>query len=399
MASSVQKQSQQAATIPATIAKAAACVLPLVPAIRVNLDSAAGQGSAWVWFAIGSVVASAVFIELTLEGQTLAKRALFAALAAFFLSLNVLNAIGNAASASDVSRSLASSQSSRAQRLAEQRSQLSQSRKDQVAVAGNTTPESIDADMRAAKATNARLWSSTFECDPRWSTREFAREFCSSIAEMEKKRAAATRRDEIDRDLAALDNQNVDAAPAPIDSYVANVARFMSMMGFSVDDHRKELLASSRDWLKGVGVELLAALGPAALLSLLLHPVAPSQASPQAQRKPEKPVKDMPAPIAAPEAETVTPSQCDDPEIDCFIGKRLEAIQGEHVAATALFNAWRAYCAERGIEPGSQKAFSKRVQRRVGYDRNNGRPRYMHVKLRARTPIHLAISNAGARAA
>lgn len=64
------------------------------------------------------------------------------------------------------------------------------------------------------------------------------------------------------------------------------------------------------------------------------------------------------------------------------------------MAATALFKAWQAYCTERGIEPGSQKAFSKRVQRRVGYDRCNGRPKYLNVKLKARVPIYLAISNA-----
>ena len=98
--------------------------------------------------------------------------------------------------------------------------------------------------------------------------------------------------------------------------------------------------------------------------------------------------------IVAAETETVAPSQRDDPDINAFVARRLEPIQGECVAATALFKAWQAYCTERGIEPGSQKAFSKRVQRRVGYDRCNGRPKYLNVKLKARVPIHLAISNA-----
>lgn len=286
MASAQLKQPSPLATIPATIAKAATCVLPLLPAIRVNLDTATGQGTTWTWFAIGSVIASAVFIELALDGHALTKRLPFGALALFFLSLNVLNAIGNAASASDVSRVNASSQSSQAQHIIERREQLSQSRREQVAIAGNATPESIDADIRAAKATGSKLWSSTFECDPRWSTREAARVFCTSIAELEKKKAAAGRRDEIDRDLAQLDGQRIDAAPAPTDFYVANVARFLVMLGVTIDDHRRELLASSRDWLKGLGVELLAAFGPAALLALLFHPVAPqaAEASPQPRR-------------------------------------------------------------------------------------------------------------------
>jgi hypothetical protein len=47
-------------------------------------------------------------------------------LATFFVSLNVLNAIGNAASHSDVARDVASSQSLKKQRLADRRNELSQ---------------------------------------------------------------------------------------------------------------------------------------------------------------------------------------------------------------------------------------------------------------------------------
>ena len=51
------------------------------------------------------------------------------------------------------------------------------------------------------------------------------------------------------------------------------------------------------------------------------------------------------------------------------------AFKAEFISAAALFKAWQADCAEHGIETGSQKAFSQRIQRRVGYDRHNGRPR------------------------
>ena len=70
--------------VAATIAKAAICVLPIIPAVKVNLDAAAGQGEAWTIFAIGSVMAGAVFIELCLEGRGFVKTALFAMLATFF---------------------------------------------------------------------------------------------------------------------------------------------------------------------------------------------------------------------------------------------------------------------------------------------------------------------------
>lgn len=401
------------ATIAATIATATICVLPIIPAVRVNLDAAAGQGEAWTIFAIGSVIAGAVFIELCLEGRGFVKTALFAALATFFVSLNVLNAIGNAASHSDVARDVASSRLSQKQRLEDRRNELSQGRKEQVAIAGNTTPDSIEAEIRAAKAANSKLWNASFSCDPAWITRDATREFCGGLAKLEAKRAAAVKRDEIDRQLADLDAKDVEAPPAAVESYVANMGRFIGLLGYSVDDKAKELIAASRDWLKGVGVELLAAFGPAALLALLSRPSAPPIASPQPQpqRKPEKAVK---AKVAATVAETpenlpagnvaivATSQSGGDPEIDAFHARRLETVQGEFITAAALFKAWQADCAAQGIEPGSQKAFSQRIQRRVGYDRNSGRPRYCHVRLKpahvrvehAPAPLRLAVNNA-----
>jgi hypothetical protein len=390
----------------ATIAAAAVCLLPIMPAVRVNLEGAAGQGMAWTSFAIGSVLAGAAFIELALEGKGFAKSALFAFLAAFFVSLNVLNAIGNAANHSDVSRGLASSQQEKARRLAEKRAQLSQGRAEMVAIAGTVTPESFDADIRAAKAANSRLWNASQECDPSFVTRDVTREFCASLAALDKKRAATSRRDQIDAELASLDAKSMEAAPAAVESYVANMARFISLFGYEVDDKAKDLIASSRDWGKGVGVELLAAFGPAALLSLLgrfgfQQKTALSGAS-EAQRRLEKVLKTK-APAITTDASEASPATVatasspgdEDPEIDGFIGRRLESLQDAFVPAKSLFEAWLADCAEHGVEPGSQKAFSKRIQRRVGRDPNNGRPRYRHVRLKAKVaaPLRLAVSN------
>ena len=214
------------------------------------------------------------------------------------MSLNVLNAIGNAASHSDVARDVASSRLSQKQRLEDRRNELSQGRRDQVAIAGNTTPDSIDAEIRAAKSTNAKLWNASFSCDPAWITRDQTKEFCGGLAKLEAKKAAAIKRDEIERQLAKLDAQDVEAPPSAVDSYVANMGRFIGLLGYSVDDKAKELIAASRDWLKGIGVELLAAFGPAALLALLSRPAghqhqAP-QPQPQPQRKPEKAAKAKP---------------------------------------------------------------------------------------------------------
>jgi hypothetical protein len=199
----------------------------------------------------------------------------------------------------------------------------------------------------------------------------------------------------------------VEAPPAAVESYVANIGRFLGLLGYSVDDKAKELIAASRDWLKGIGVELLAAFGPAALLSLLSSPAGHQRQAPQPQpqpaRRPEKTAKATVAPIVAETPENasatvaiVATSQGDDAPMDAFVAQRLETVQGEFITAAALYKTWQADCAERGIEPGSQKAFSQRIQRRVGYDRNNGRPRYCHVRLK---PAHVRVEHAPLRLA
>jgi hypothetical protein len=109
-------------------------------------------------------------------------------------------------------------------------------------------------------------------------------------------------------------------------------------------------------------------------------------------------VAETPENASATVAIVATSQSSHDAEVDAFIGRRLETVQGEFISAAALFKAWQADCAEHGIEPGSQKAFSQCIQRRVGYDRNNGRPKYCHVRLkpkaeRAAAPLRLAVVN------
>jgi hypothetical protein len=135
-------------------------------------------------------------------------------------------------------------------------------RKEQVAIAGNTTPESIQAQIQAAIAADAKRWQASDKCNPDAISQPMTRVFCEGIHQLEAKKAAAIKRDEIDRQLAELDAKDIEAPPAAVDSYVANMGRFLGLLGYTVDNKAKELLAASRDWLKGVGVELLAAFGP-----------------------------------------------------------------------------------------------------------------------------------------
>jgi hypothetical protein len=46
--------------------------------------------------------------------------------------------------------------------------------------------------------------SASFQCDPNWITKDATKAFCAEVATLDAKRAAAARRDEIDRQLGRL---------------------------------------------------------------------------------------------------------------------------------------------------------------------------------------------------
>jgi hypothetical protein len=139
-------------------------------------------------------------------------------------------------------------------------------------------------------------------------------------------------------------------------------------------------------------VELLAALGPAGILSPLAGSRA-LKAVPEPKGKPGRTAKVKPAVMEAPFEKVEAPSEktaplplASDAAIDGFIARRLEVVQGSHIPAKALFEMWLTDCAGLDIAPGTQKAFSQPIQKRVGYERNNGRPRYCHVAFKVKAP-------------
>ena len=55
---------------------------------------------------------------------------------------------------------------------------------------------------------------------------------------------------------------------------------------------------------------------------------------------------------------------------------------------------WEEDCADTGITPGSQKAFSPRVRKFFEHDPNNGRPRYRNAQRKTAAPaIRMVVSN------
>jgi hypothetical protein len=295
----------------------------MLPAIRINLDAAAGQGAAWTSFAIASIAFSAICIEITIssaESRHYLRIALYGTLGALFLGLNVANAIGNAASHSEGSRDDRSSQIARKQRLETILAASSQARRAQFAVAGDATPEGIEGEIQAAKAVDAKRWNATEGCDVSKISAGPTRAFCEAIAKLQAKLAAAKKRDELDAKIADLNKKDGGAAPSSLDPFSDNIARAIGLIGYAVDADGKVLITTARDWSKAIGVELMAAFGPAALLLMIAgmgrKQEAPARATSGAttMEKPARPRR--PTGTDAAEGETSKPTTIAAPPSD-----------------------------------------------------------------------------------
>ena len=245
--------------------------------------------------------------------------------------------------------------------------------------------------MQAAKATDAQRWKATEGCNAEKITAGPTQTFCANLAQLAAKKAAAIKRDDLDAKLASLDSKDTGGVPESADPFADNVARMLGLLGYTVSDDGKVLIASLRDWGKAVGVELLAGFGPSALLLILLRiggqrggePVP----VPEAQRKAPALAKAKPQAAPPPEPETAPQEPLPvilgfDAEIDAFIARRLEFVAGENIPAGQLFKAWQDDCAEHGREAGSAKGFSNRIRKRVTHEPNSGRPRYVGVRFK-----------------
>lgn len=371
--------------------------LPLYPAVQINLDAAQGQGSTWAVVGVSFVVFCAVCIENAAHSTRDRQRLgaiLWGLLGTGFLALNIMNALGNVAAHSDHSRDHSRAAMVMAADLAAQRSQLSARRLEQAKVAGEATPESIEAEAKALKAREARLWSASYQCDPQWITKDATKTFCAEVATLEAKKAAAVKRDQIDAQLAKLEDkaESKGEAPSSVDSFADAMAAGLAAFGYEVDEKGKLAITRARDWGKAIGVELLAGFGPSGLLLLL------GRAGGNASRaETKKVVPRAKAPAAALRADEAAPALHGDP-MHSFIMRRLERQEGATVAAGEVWRLWQLDCEERGLEAGTQKAFGQNLKKSFAHEKKNNRPRYLDVRIKreqpAQLPLRLAVVNA-----
>ena len=236
--------------------------LALVPALAVNVDWTGASGWGWAAGSAASIFFSAVFFVASRFTTDWTSRANYMGWGCFLILVNAVIAFDNASHRSDHRSDYRKTAMVAAKTQSSQRSQWSQGRFEAATVAGEKAPATYQAEIDAKVATDSRRWQSTGECNPLQITAGPSRDFCSEVADLKAKKAAAERRDELD---------------------ISVVMAF----GVEVPDAARRALVTLKDVLRSIMLEVVAALGPAAWLLVVDGLIAGAQRPPV----PARPVK------------------------------------------------------------------------------------------------------------
>ena len=283
-----------AKTAVAALALAICWLAPLVPATLINLASVKTQGIVMAAIAIGFVVAAALAVESAFESRDAGRRIISALLAMFFVSANMHTALSNVSTGSEQSRGTREQEIRQRGRDETRFKELSKSRKAQLEIAGNATPGSIEAEIQAAKATDAPRWRATEGCTPEKISAGPSRAFCANLAQLAAKKAAALKRDQLDIQLDALDAKDGSAVPQSADPGAENMAATLESFGLTVGKNGRKILSLLSDWKWAIGVELIAAFFPMLLQAKLRSLIAPRKGADLPLPKPQPKAPVMP---------------------------------------------------------------------------------------------------------
>src|SRR5262249_9782126 len=125
------------------------------------------------------------------------------------------------------------------------------------------------------------------------------------LGDLKAQLEAANRRDDLDRQIDAL-NTKVEDAGAPSakeDPYADSVVEFLGLSGIKAD---VKIVSASRDWYSSGYLEVMASLGPAAILVMFLQRAGRREDKPvvPAEQSAERPLAALPPPIELKAVET-----------------------------------------------------------------------------------------------
>jgi hypothetical protein len=363
--------------------------LTVGPAVLINIQNDQGASLGWVSASAASVLICPALFWNAAHGTGLIRKLIAGLLFVVFLAGNLWTANDNSSAYSEAQRSQKTSQIIASSQWSRTSQELENRRNAQAAIAGEEAPENIAADKDKTILKNAGLWRAANQCDLSKLGSKHAtkaqRDFCGSIKELDRKHAAALKRDLVDAEIAAHKKTMPSGAkPESIDPGAENLSAFLGELGFPVP---AKLVSQLRDRKKSAILELLSAFGPSMFGFLIGNIFGRKQKQPAPQRPVSLPGEKPKEPESEPKARSrqifPAPGKSqpdDDPELTGFRQRCTEP--GLHVYSGPLWDRWCEDCAERGVHPGTRQRFGRRLSKQVTRDPNNGRPRYLGIKLK-----------------
>jgi hypothetical protein len=271
-------------------------------------------------------------------------------------------------------------------------------REVQVKLAGESTVGALEAQLQQLTMSEVRLWNATSQCEDVSAKASGA--FCARVADARAKIEAAKARDKIDEELASLrkESKAAGAVPTTADAYSENVASLLSViLGREMTAADKRVIRAHYEVVRAIGLELMAAVGPAfhlLLVDVLQGGAAGVVAAVAARRR-------RPTPAVKPEPASVNLRERDDApapadpadEYDRCIADVFETDPAGAMLAREIRPLVKVWFDKQGLGKVNEKALWARMRNHFKHDGNNGRPKYYGLKPRPKAGIRLAISN------
>lgn len=361
-------------------------VLALVwmgPALIFNVDWT-GHGS---WqansAAVIMILGSALFIEGALRFRSLVLTPLCVLAALFLVYANTKAAVRNLSFASEAASEAKQAKIDAGSQLASQRSQLESRRQAQVQLAGEQAVGVHEAALAQVIASDATQWRVSRSCEA--PNGPITGAFCTQVAAAKAKVEAAKKRDEIDADLRALpvapvDQGQVVIVPAVADSYVANIKAMAGELGYKPSDR---IIKAEEAMSRALAFELLAALGPTCWLAFVdvLFGIGAAMSAQSTRSRNTSSKREK---IDTSEAKDAPKATADD--IERWIADDLEeAPASESMRSSDMRKLALAWFATRGLPKPVESELWAKVRLHFKHDPNNGRPRYLGVRARAKS--------------
>ena len=404
-------------------AKVALFVCSVVPAALINYEAMAGRSNAELAVAVMSAVFAAfsVVVVFSDRSRISASRKLFAAaLALTTVSYNVRNAIGISAAGHQIAQDNFGHEVEDSGIIKGRITDAKNGLAEQIKAAGYDSVATYESKIRSLQTLGYKTarWEgigSTEHCTLVHITTTDERELCRQINDLKLKKTAAQNRDRIKEDLEDLENNRPKPVRTRLDAEVANLGVFVGLFGYTLDDNGKKVLESGIDWQFGLIVEAIGSGGPelVLLLFMLFDPRETEKArrkkaereavrvarraereAERAEREREKEAerkeadrrkaeqaKPAPAPkpeVARPELKTEE-TDGSDPQITAFLNRNTTRVTGGRFPRPKLYKVWKDDCEDRGIKPGTSQAFSKRIERFVNCEFDEGAHRHYCV--------------------